>query len=68
MWKWVISGVKLAAYQYSVHTMMNAMQKAYEKIINIDEQHNDSMIYLFAAMLSFSHDIFNHYTQGFKNK
>ena len=67
-WKEVISGAKLAAYQYNVHTMLNAMQKAYEEIINNDKQHSDYMIHLFAALLSSSHEVFNHYTQGFKNK
>ena len=67
-WKEVISGAKLAAYQYNVHTMLNAMQKAYKEIINNDEQHSDYMIHLFAALLSSSHEVFNHYTQGFKNQ
>ena len=44
------------------------MQKAYEEIINNDEQHSDYMIHLFAALLSSSHEVFNHYTQNFKNK
>ena len=67
-WKEIISGAKLGAYQNNVHTMLNAMQKAYEEIINNDEQHSDYMIHLFAALLSSSHEVFNHYTQNFKNK
>ena len=67
-WKEVISGAKLAAYQYNVHTMLNAMQKAYEEIINNDEQHSDYMIHLFNTLLSSTHEVFNHYTQNFKNR
>ena len=68
MWKEVISGAKLSAYQNNVHYMLNAMQKAYEEIINNDEQHSDYMIHLFNALLSSVHEVFNYYIQNFKNR
>ena len=68
MWKEIISGAKLSAYQNNVHYMLNAMQKAYEEIINNDEQHSDYMIHLFNALLSSIHEVFNHYIQNFKNR